>query len=104
MRKNQWSAEEDKILDQLCKENLRNIAKASRLASEKLNRSSGACSTRWYTCLSNPESKHYTGTCFVTISNRERYTNRVLESASDTYKDTSNDTLFSKIKKFFKIK
>lgn len=71
-----WTKEEDKILVQAVKANLHNKSKAFRAASKKVNHNEVSCSCRWYSQLSNPESKHYVGCMFTMIGIASRLDNR----------------------------
>jgi hypothetical protein len=73
-----WTKEEDEILVQAVKANPHNKAQAFRNASEKLDRSVGAISFRWYECLSNPKSKCYVGCMFTMIGHASRLDNRTI--------------------------
>lgn len=71
-----WTKEEDNILVQAIKANPHNKSKAFKQASEQLNRTSNACSQRWYLVLSNPENKKYVGTCFTMLGEASALCNR----------------------------
>lgn len=71
-----WTKEEDEILVQAVKANPYNKSEAFRAASKKVNHNEVSCSSRWYTHLSNPESKHYVGCMFTMIGVASRFDNR----------------------------
>lgn len=97
--RNKWTPEEDKILVQAIKANPYNKTKVFKEVSKKVNHSVMSCSTRWYTILSNPESKHYVGCLFTTIGIRSHYDNRGTKLDSSITASIKNKKgLWAKIK------
>lgn len=94
-----WTKEEDKILVQAVKANLHNKSKAFRAASKKVSHNEVSCSCRWYSQLSNPESKHYVGCMFTMIGVTSRLDNRTVnrEKAHITPKKVKK-SLWAKVK------
>lgn len=90
-----WTAQEDTIVVSAVKESPTNLNAAFFGASEKINRTKGACSTRWYTVL----SKDKANACFITISNKHQSLNR--KNGKGTPCTVS---MFSKILKLLGIK
>lgn len=84
MRKfKRWTQEEDQVLVHFIKEEPLNKKAAFKKAAELLNRDVYSCKNRWYTALSNPESKYYVGACFTMLGiaaatvNRTRYSKKI---------------------------
>jgi hypothetical protein len=103
--KKRWTKQEDKILVQAIKANPQNRAKAFKIASKKLDRTVYACTYRWYSYLSNPESKHYVGCMFTLLGHTSKLDNRTV--STENYHISSKPLekgIWGKIKKLLGIK
>lgn len=98
-KRTEWTKEEDEILVQAIIANPHNKAQVFREVSSKINRSANSCGLRWYTKLSNPESKYYVGCLFTMIGVTSRLDNRTVnkEKANITPKKNKRG-IWTKIK------
>lgn len=92
-----WTKEEDDILVQAIKANPHNKSEAFRIASKKMERNVTSCSNRWYSCLSNPESKSYVGCMFTLIGHSSRLDNRTM-ATNNVQPIKTNKSLWGKIR------
>lgn len=95
-----WTKEEDEILVQAIKANPHNKAEVFRSLTGKLGRTESAIAYRWYSYLSNPESKHYVGCMFTLLSVASKLDNRTINREGVHVTPTKTPKgLWSKIKK-----
>ena len=100
-----WTKEEDKILVQAIKANPHNKAKAFKQVAKKVNHNEKSCSKRWYSYLSNPESKHYVGCLFTMVGHHAHYNNRTNYTKRSIISPTKQKpTIWTKIKQFLGLK
>lgn len=71
-----WTSEEINDLVQSLGDNPHNKMEVFRQHATKYGRTHRAVSQRWYATYSNPESKHYVGSCFTMIGRKCRLDNR----------------------------
>lgn len=70
-----WTEQEDRVLINCvidCKIHCYNLNTAFKEASNKLNRTIFACSSRWFKYLGNPESSLYVGLSFSSYITSEK--------------------------------
>lgn len=101
-----WTKEEDDILVQAIRLSPYNKLQAIREVLEKLpGRTEGACVQRWYTSLSNPESKYYVGCMFTMLGYESRMDNRTMYTEGYSIEPIkSTIRIWNKIKKFLGLK
>ncbi len=106
MKYKKWTTEEDEILVKAVKDNFDNLQKGFREVAKELNRTISAVKQRWYSALSNPESKAYVGSsCFIGFGINKHYRNRKNYCAeySKLEPEKSNPSIWGKILKLLGI-
>lgn len=97
-----WTSEENDVLVQLVSKYPHNLHKAFEEASVELDRTVNSCTYHWYSVLSPANDTTKTGVAFMSISNNTVCKNRKV-SKNPTVSCEKN-TLWSKIKRLFRIK
>ena len=98
--KRKWTTEEDLILVQAVAANPHNITKVFKKVSSKINRTTAACSFRWYSVLSPTSNTSKTKVAFVSIGNNSMLVNRKTNYASKKDVKPISFNIWRKIKKF----
>ena len=101
--KRRWTDEENNILVQAITANPHNISEACKYASTQLEgRTSSACVFHWYGVLAPAKNPTKVGVAFMAISPKTVYKNR--KNSGNTSVKPERDTLWTKIKKFIRLK
>lgn len=101
-KRKHWTDEEDNVLVQAIIDSPHNKQEAFKQVAKSLNRSISACSSRWYTILSNPEHKKYRGCLFTMIGRYSRFDNRTINTnLVHTSPIKHKSSIWYKIKKLF---
>ena len=101
--KKRWTDEENNILVQAITANPHNIKEACRYASTQLEgRTPSACVFHWYKALASAKNPTKVGITFIAIGPKTVYKNR--KNSGNTFVKPERNTLWTKIKKFIRLK